>query len=84
MQNMIDCIGHYNQGWLVQLDVASATSCRQVDMVYNQNGNELKGIIGTVKVRSGQKEGHTGENGSGSPTRKALQIFQIFQSPKRI
>jgi hypothetical protein len=32
-------------------------------------------MIGTVKVRNGQNKGHMGENGIGSPTRKALQIF---------
>ena len=44
-------------------------------MVCNKSGKDLKGDVGTVKVRSGRKEGHTGENGIGSPTRKGLQIL---------
>ena len=62
MQATINCSGRYNKGWLVA-------------MVFNQNRKELKDTRGTVKVRSGHNEGHTGGNGIGSPTRKGLQIF---------
>ena len=47
-------------------------------MVCNQNEKDRTMAIGTVKVRSGRNEGHTGENGIGSPTRKGLQIFLEF------